>query len=131
VFHFIDWDKSEAFKDAPDYWIWHNHLDAPDANRNRLFTRLMSYPDLKAQFLDTLLQCAEIATAVPPDSAPDDTRGWMEREVEREYAQINAAVQADVEKPYSNDQFRAAVDFMRNFVKQRPDIVRNQVAASR
>ena len=131
VFHFIDWDKSEAFKDTPDYWIWHNHIDTPDTNKNRLFARLMSYPDLKTQFLDTLLQCADLATAIPPDSAPGDTRGWMEREVEREYAQINAAVQADIEKPYSNDQFQAAVDFMRNFVSQRPEIVRTQVAASR
>lgn len=131
VFHFIDWDKSEAFKDTPDYSIWHNHLDAPDANKNRLFTRLMAYPDLQTQFLDTLVQCADMATAIPPDSAPGDTRGWMEHELEREYGQINAAVQADVEKPYSNDQFQAAVDFMRSFVRQRPDSVRTQVAASR
>ena len=131
VFHFIDWDKSEAFKDTPDYWIWHNHLDAPDTIKNRLWTRVMSYPDLKNQFLDTLLECADVATAVPPDSAPGDPRGWLQREVERQYAQINAAVQADPTKPYSNDQFQAAVDFLRQFVVLRPDFVRRQVAESR
>ena len=98
VFHFIDWDKSEAFKDTPDYSIWHNHLDVPDTIKNRLWTRVMSYPDLKNQFLDTLLECANVATAIPPGSDPADTRGWMEREIEREYAQINAAVQADPEQ---------------------------------
>ena len=131
VFHFIDWDKSEAFKDTPDYWIWHNHLDAADNIKNRLWTRVMSYPDLKSQYLDTLLECATVATAIPPDSPAADTRGWLEREVEREYVQINAAVQADVNKPYSNDQFQAAVDFLRAFVRQRADFVRNQVGASR
>ena len=131
VFHFIDWDKSEAFKDTPDYPIWHNHFDVPDAIRNRLWTRVMSYPDLKNQFLDTLLECASLSTAIPPGSDPADTRGWMERELEREYGQINAAVQADPDKPFSNDQFQAAVDFMRAFIQQRPTSVTNQVTASR
>jgi hypothetical protein len=131
VFHFIDWDKSEAFKDTPDYWIWHNHLDAPDTIKNHLWTRVMSYPDLKSQFLDTLLECATVATAIPPDSVASDIRGWLEREVERQYGQINAAVQADPTKPYSNDQFQAAVGFLRSFVQQRPGFVRDQVAASR
>jgi CotH kinase protein len=131
VFHFVDWDKSEAFKDTPDYWIWHNHLDTPDTTRNRLWARAMSYPDLKNLYLDTLLECATVATAIPTDSAPGDARGWLEREVEREYAQINAAVQADPTKPYTNDQFQAAVDFLRDFVRQRPEFVRTQVAASR
>jgi hypothetical protein len=131
VFHFIDWDKSNAFLDAADYPIWHNHLDVPDSIKNRLFTRVMSYPDLKNQFLDTLLECANAASAIPPDAVSGDTRGWMEREIEREYGLINAAVQADANKPYSNDQFQAAVDSLRQFVRQRPDSVRNQVAASR
>ena len=61
VFHFIDWDKSEAFKDTPDYWIWHNHLDVPETTRNRLWSRVMSYPDLKTLYLDTLLECANVA----------------------------------------------------------------------
>ena len=91
----------------------------------------MSYPDLEYLYLDTLLECADLATAIPADSPPSDTRGWLEREVDRQYAQINAAVQADPNKPYSNDQFQAAVNFLRAFVRQRSDFVKNQVAASR
>jgi len=131
VFRFVDWDKSEAFKDTPDYWIWHNHLDAPATTRNRLWNRVMSYPDLRSYFLDTLLECATVATEIPADSLPTDTRGWMERELERQYGLINAAVQADPTKPYTNDQFQSSVDFMRSFVQQRPGFVTTQVAASR
>ena len=131
VFHFIDWDKSEAFKDTPDYWIWHNHLDAPDTTKNKLWTRVMSYPDLKSQFLDTLIECADVASAVPAGGLPGDTRGWLEVEVERQFGQINAAVQADTNKPYNNDQFQDAVNFLRAFVRQRAGFVRDQVAASR
>jgi spore coat protein CotH len=130
-FRFVDWDKSEAFKDTPDYWIWHNHLDTPESTRNRLWTRVMSYPDLSALYLDTLLECVAVASAIPDDSAPEDTRGWLEREVERQYSLINAAVLADPQKPYSNDQFEASMNFLREFIRQRPDFVRNQVQASR
>ena len=130
VFRFVDWDKSEAFKDTPDYWIWHSHLDVPDPIRNRLWTRVMSYPDLKAYFLDYLLQCANAAMEIPADSQPGDTRGWMERELDREFALIDAAVQADPTKPFSNEQFAAAVGFLRQFIQQRAGFVQNQVAQS-
>ena len=130
-FRFVDWDKSEAFKDTPDYWIWHNHLDAPDPTRNRLWTRAMAYPDLRALYLDTLLECANAVVEVPAAATPDDTRGWLEREVDRQYALITPAVLADPQKPYSNDQYQAAVNFVRDFVRQRPDFVHAQVDASR
>ena len=132
VFNFIHWDLSESFKDTPDYWIWHNHLDAPDPARNRLWARLMSYPDLKALYLDSLLETARVVSEIPAGvpGAPPDTRGWLEREVDRQFALINAAVQADPTKPYSNDQFLAAVNFVRDFVRQRPQFVRDQVSTS-
>ena len=130
-FRFIKWDKSNAFLDTPDYWIWHNHLDAPDPARNRLWNRAMAFPDLKTGFLDFLLQIANSAMEVPAGSPPGDTRGWLEREIERHYGLIRAAVLTDPQKPYSNDQFEAAVNFLRDFARQRADFVRNQVATSR
>jgi spore coat protein CotH len=130
-FRFVDWDKSEAFKDPPDYWIWHNHLDAAEATKNRLWTRAMAHADLKALFLDTLIRCADLAAEIPLDSAAGDSRGWLEREVDRQYELINLAVQADPQKPYTNDEFQAAVNSVRDFVQRRPGIVRSQVAASR
>jgi hypothetical protein len=103
----------------------------PDTIKNRLWTRVMSYPDLKTYFLDFLLVCAESVMQVPDGSAPGDTRGWLEREVDRHYALIQAAVQADPTKPYTNDEFEAAVSFVRNFARERAGVVRKQVAASR
>lgn len=128
---FISWDKSESFKDTPDYWIWHNILDAPPPVQNRLWVRLMAYPDLKAQFLDTLLECVRIADEIPVGSDPLDTRGWLVREIDRQYQQIAPSVMEDVNKPYTNDQFVAAAQFMRDFALQRSAFVTSQVAASR
>lgn len=131
AFRFINWDKSEAFKDGPDYSIWHNHLDAPLPARNRLWTRVMAQPDLKTLFLDTLLECASLVEQIPATADPTDTRGWLAAEVDRQSAMIRAAVQADSTKPYTNEQFEVAVGVTREFALQRPDLVRAQVAASR
>jgi Arc/MetJ family transcription regulator len=60
-----------------------------------------------------------------------DGRGWMEREVERENTQIQDAVLADTTKAYSNDQYRAAVDDLRRFARERADFVRTEVANAR
>ena len=68
---------------------------------------------------------------IPADSPPGDTRGWVLREIDRQSQQITPAVLADPNKPYSNDEFQAAVAFVREFVIQRPGLVRNQVATSR
>ena len=96
LFRFIDWDKSEAFKDTPDYWIWHNHLDTRRPTRNRLWTRVMAYPDLKTHVSGYAAGVRECGRRGDPAAAtPDDTRGWLEREVDRQYALINAAVLAD------------------------------------
>ncbi len=131
LFRFVYWDKSEAFKDGPSYSIWHNHLDAAEATRNRLWVRAMEHADLKNLFLDTQLQCADAVAEVPTDSAPGDTRGWLEREVDRQHALIDLAVQADPQKPYTNDEFQAAVQFLREFARQRPGSLKTQAAQSR
>ncbi len=130
-FRFIDWDKSESFKDTPDYWIWHNHLDVPEPIRNRLWSRVLALPDMKNLFFDTLLECARLAEEVPATAAPGDTRGWLVSEIDRQSEMIAPAVQSDTTRPYSTDQFQAAVAFMREFALQRPQFVRTQVAASR
>lgn len=129
-FKFINWDKSEAFKDGPGYYIWHNHLDQPEANRNRLWSRVMALPDMKTLFLDTLIECVRLITEVP-EGASADAAGWMRTEIDRQAQMIRAAVLADTNKPYTNDQFEAAVEAMREFAAQRPDNIRAQVAASR
>ena len=130
-FNLISWDKSEAFKDGPGYPIWHNHLDVAEAQRNRLWTRLMNYPEYKNYFLDVLMECIAVANEIPADAAAGDMRGWLAREIERHYALITPAVLQDTNRPYSTDQYNAAVDALRVFAAERPANIAAQVAASR
>ncbi len=55
--------------------------------------RALSYRDLYDLYLDTLLECVRSATA--PEAGSTDTRGWLEREVEREYTQVRDAALSD------------------------------------
>ena len=87
----------------------------------------MGLIDLRNQYFDALVQTADLASEL----LPGDGRGWMEREVERENTQIQDAVLADTTKPYSNDQYRAAIDDLRKFARERADFVRTEVANAR
>ena len=126
-FAFIAWDKSEAFQAGPTSSILHNINDVPDAQKNKLMTRVLSFTDLHNQFLDTLLECARVAA----EPAAGDARGWLEREVDREYRQIRDAALADTEKPYSNDAFEQGVAGFLDFARRRSEIVTAEANASR
>lgn len=86
----------------------------------------MAIDEARNGYLDALLALAKTASELDATN-PSDTRGWMEREVEREYGLIKALVYADTKKPFSNDDFEAAVDVLRNFARQRPANVTTQV----
>ena len=130
LFNLIPWDKSEAFRDGPTYPIFHNIYDVPDALRNRLIIRALAYEDLRNVYFDTLLECARLTSELSAET-PGDTRGWMEREIERQFNQIRDAALADTEKPYTNEQFTQAIEAMRTFARERPDFVRSEVARYR
>ena len=127
LFTLIAWDKSEAFKAGPESSVLHNINDVPEAQLNRLMTRVLSFNDLYNNFLDALLECARTASEL----TPGDSRGWMEREVQKEYAQIRDAARADTEKPYSNDSFEQAVLAFTDFAQRRSGIVTTQANAAR
>ena len=112
---------SEAFKAGPESSIFHNLNDVPDAQRNRLFTKVLSYPELYTMYLDTLTQIANSAAE----------GNWLEQEVQREYQQVRDAARADATKPYSNDDFESAVQGLLNFARTRSAQVTAQVAAAR
>lgn len=120
-FQMIPWDKSEAFKAGPESSVFHNLNDVPDAQRNRLVTKLLAYPEWYAKYLDIL-------NAI---SASVTDGNWLEQEVQREYNQIRDAARADTLKPFSNDEFEAAVQGLLGFVRSRPALVNQQVAAAR
>jgi hypothetical protein len=130
LFHFVDWDKSEAFL-STDYGIFHNDEDQPAYARNRLWSRVMAQPDLRNYYLDVLNYCADLVRQVPDGSDPADTRGWFEREVERQYALIHDAVLTDPTQTFTPNQFEQAVADIREFVKRRPDNVHFQTNSAR
>jgi hypothetical protein len=130
-FRLIVWDKSQAFVQGYGYPIWRNVTDVPEVNRNRLMSRAIEYPDLRALYLETLLEAGRVASDVPVDSLPGDTRGWLEREIDRAYALISPSVLADALKPYSNEEFVGSVDTLRLFARERTPFVNAEVAASR
>ncbi len=126
-FTVLPWDKSQAFVLGVGVSIWHNILDVPDANRNRLITRLLEYPDLRNLYLDTLLEAARSASAITPPA----TRGWLEGEIDREVLQIGDAVYADTTKPFTNEAFEQDVESLKVFARERPAVVIAEVTRSR
>jgi spore coat protein CotH len=130
-FRLIVWDKSQAFVMGQAYSIWHNITDVPEANRNRLMSRALEHADLRNLYLDSLLEAGRLASEVPIDALPGDTRGWLEREIDRGNALIGPSVLSDTLKPYTNDEFIAAVESLRLFARERTTFVNADVAASR
>jgi spore coat protein CotH len=130
-FRLIVWDKSQAFVDGPGYSIWHNITDVPDVNRNRLMSRALEHADLRELYLATLLEAGRVASEVPIDTPPGDTRGWLEREIERGYTLIAPSVLSDTLKPYTNAEFEASVEALRFFARERTRLVNTEVAGSR
>jgi spore coat protein CotH len=123
---FIPWDKSETMHDRT-LSIFHNVDDVPEPVRNRIMDRAMKYRDLANLYLDVLEACAD--SALEPGDG--DGRGWMEREIERELAQINSAVLTDPQKPYSYDDFLQAAQDLVKFAQDRPLFVKTAVANKR
>jgi spore coat protein CotH len=113
---FIPWDDSYAFLRF-DWDIFHNFQS------NVLTSRaLNATPDLIALYKDTLRQAADAA------GGPG---GWLEQEINKEYAQIREAVYEDQLKicgaPCSNEDFEAAVAHLIRFAQQRAAFVRFQL----
>jgi spore coat protein CotH len=125
VFTFLPWDKSESFKSGPDLSVLHNIAGVPGSQTNRLMARALSYPDLYALYLDTLLACARSAEELAPGAVAG--AGWLEREIQREYQQIREPAVADPVKPFSNDDFERAVADLIVFARERGAFVRRSV----
>ena len=96
-----------------------------------LTARILEYKDLRGLFLDTLVRCARSLGEVDP-TTPTDRRGWMEREIEKEYAQIKdwATVSGEDRERNSQAVFDQEVENLRTFARRRPDFIREEVARS-
>jgi hypothetical protein len=114
---FIPWDEDNAFR-ALDYPL------LPGSELNVLARRAMNVPELRAAFVDALLSAASLAAMPDAPGSP----GWLEREVQFEQGLIDAAMRADVARPFSNQDFDTGVEAMRLFARRRTGFVQCEAA---
>ncbi|HET9467782.1 MAG TPA: CotH kinase family protein [Vicinamibacterales bacterium] len=110
----IAWDRDTTFQD----------VEAPLFNRvgeNALMSRALRFRDLRTLFLDVLEQCARAAS--------EDR--WLETEIYEAHLLIRDAAHEDAAKPFSNDDYEAAIAHLMTFAQRRPAFVLDEVARAR
>jgi spore coat protein CotH len=110
----IPWDKDFAFTFLTTSIF-------REVDTNVIVRRALAEPDLYALFLDTIEQCLAAATQ----------EDWFANELERIVTLIQPVVEADTRKQFSTEDFFAEIDFLREFARRRPEIVRDELAISR
>jgi spore coat protein H len=124
---FLLWDADNTFR-AIDYSITAEH------DNNVLMRRAMKIPALRSVYFNTLLDAARSAEEYSEDEAEADAklklapRGWLEREIDRLYAQIRVPMRADALKQFTTEEFEEAVAYMRQFSRERGAYVRCEAA---
>jgi spore coat protein CotH len=105
------WDKDTTFFD-PTFTI------LTRSDENVIFRRASNVPALRSLYLQVLADCARAAAA----------DGWLEGEINRTVALIDAVAREDPRKRFSNEEFDAAVAAVRDFARIRPDFVLRALA---
>ena len=118
----IPWDEDRAFH-ATDWPIFQFH------DSYALTQRAMAVPALRTAYLDALLEVSNVA--LQPATADPLGRGWLENEVNTRRAQISELMHADPLKPFTNEEFEAAMDALAAFAAPRAAYVRGVVAKER
>jgi spore coat protein H len=108
----IPWDQGNAFT-ASDLQPSYNMAT------NVLASKIWNEPKYRAQYLATLLQIADLVSA----------DGFLLAEAQRDYQQIRDAVYADTFAPYPLTQFEQMHGTVQQFIRTRPDTVRQFVAS--
>jgi spore coat protein CotH len=107
----IPWDQDNSF----------SRLDMPPSENmgtNVLASKIWDEPKYRARYLTRLLDIADRVNT-----------GWFEQEAVRQYEQVRQAAYEDPLTPYSRDDFDQANAFVRQFARQRSDVVRQYVAS--
>jgi spore coat protein H len=132
---FLPWDKSNTFWESPSYSIFRNIEDGTEGRRNRLVLRALADTELRELWLDTILECADSIMQPASEATattPANTTPWLESEVTRIAAQIQAANYSDPSREvYTNADWDESIRFLTTWSQTRSDIVRAQVAADR
>jgi spore coat protein H len=106
---FVAWDEDNSFQ-AVDYPI------GMRLNENVLSRRTLEIAAYYQQYLSVLTEAASSA------------EGWMRQEMQRQFDMIDAAMQEDTQKPYSNAEYAAERDRLLAFPEARITYVRCDVA---
>jgi spore coat protein CotH len=110
----VVWDKDQTF----------SQIDRPIfqyADDNELFRRASGFDDLRRLFLDVLEECARSVLE----------EGWLSAEIERLGALVGDAAREDPLKPFTNEEFEEALEFLRAFARERPAFVRQEIDRAR
>jgi hypothetical protein len=118
-FQFLPWDKDYTFMVA-NQSIWWN------VEQNVLLRQLMDVPELRALYLDTLVEAAH--TAADPVTG---RKGWLESEIERAGDQIRVAAKADRNRWQAPGLFDDEFDRLREFATTRSQFVLCEVQRAR
>ncbi len=110
----IPWDKDSAMLDS-HFGIFTR------ADENVLVSRALAFPDLRAHYLNVLEECARVAA----------TDQWLLQQVEELAALAEGPASEDTLKQFSTEAFAGAVDLIRQFAKERPAFVMQEVARAR
>jgi hypothetical protein len=126
-FTLLPWDKSDAFIVGPEASVWHNIMDVPPPQQNRLVARALALSDVRNAFIAALRDCVAVTTSA--DASTSGASGWLESEILREYGQIRDLVRADTVKPFTNDQFEQSVQLLMDFARRRGALVLGSLPA--
>jgi CotH protein len=114
VHQLLPWDKDRALQTIePSIFA--------RADGTVLFRRAIAYPDLRALYLDVLEQCARRALE-------DD---WLVGFIARASSLIADAAHEDRWKFVTNEEYDAATEFLKEFARQRPAFVLQEVSQAR
>src|SRR5262245_52768563 len=108
----IPWDQGNAFGGS-DLPPWYN------MDTNVLAAKIWNEPKYRARYLATLLQLADLVSA----------DGFLLAQAQHDYQQIRDAVYADAFSPYPLTQYEQMNATVQQFIRTRPDIVRQFVAS--
>ena len=83
--------------------------------------RMLEDPVLRARYFQLVLEAVNSASSA----------NWLANEITRDSQQIRDSVLADPFKPYTNEEFDAAVAELLTFARTRPAFVTSQVQQNR
>lgn len=116
VHRVIPWDEDNTFR-ALDYAVDAFH------DQHVLMRRAMQVPELRQVFFDTVQRVSELVATSESGEGPS----WLEREIVRRRDLVAARMREDRVKPFSDEEFEAAVAYNLDFARGRADVVRQQL----